>query len=101
MPKSKKRSPAAPAAAVAGEPFYTTQATEDLAWWRRRNPRMVPRIESLIAEIRRTPFTGRGKPEPLKHEWQGYWSRRISREHRLVYRVEAGTLYIAQLRYHY
>jgi toxin YoeB len=106
MRKSKKKSLAAQARAavaarVAGEPYYTTQAKEDLAWWRKHNPRVLARIEALIADIRRSPFAGVGKPEPLKHEWQGYWSRRISEEHRLVYRVEAGTLYIAQARYHY
>jgi toxin YoeB len=106
MKKSKKRSPAAQpravrAAGVAGEPYYTAQAKEDLAWWRRHDPKTVTRIEALIADIRRSPFSGIGKPEPLKHEWQGYWSRRITEEHRLVYRVEAGTLYIAQARYHY
>lgn len=74
---------------------------EDLAWWRKRNPKVLERIEALIADIRRSPFVGKGKPEPLKHEWQGYWSRRISEEHRLVYRLEAGVLYIAQARYHY
>jgi len=106
MKKSKKKSPAArPLAAVAarvtGEPFYTTQAKEDLAWWRKHDPKSLARIEALVADIRRSPFAGVGKPEPLKHEWQGYWSRRIKHEHRLVYRVEAGTLYIAQARYHY
>ncbi len=103
MKKSKKKSHTVQprAAPVVGEPYYTTQAKEDLAWWRKHNPRMLARIESLIADIRRNPFMGRGKPEPLKHELQGYWSRRISDEHRLVYRVEAGTLYIAQARYHY
>lgn len=106
MKRSKKRSLAAqPRAArpapVAGEPFCTTQAKEDLAWWRKHNPKVLARIDALIADIGRSPFSGMGKPEPLKHEWQGYWSRRISEEHRLVYRVEAGTLYIAQARYHY
>lgn len=106
MKRSKKKSlaarpRAAPAAPVVGEPYYTTQAIEDLAWWRKRNPKSLVRIEALIADIRRNPFAGIGKPEPLKHEWAGYWSRRITEEHRLVYRVEAGTLYIAQARYHY
>ena len=106
MRKSKKKSPAAQpraghAVTVAGEPYYTTQAKEDVAWWRKHNPKVLARIEALIADIRRSPFAGVGKPEALKHEWQGYWSRRISEEHRLVYRVEAGTLYIAQARYHY
>lgn len=62
---------------------------------------MLARIDALIEDIRRQPFTGIGKPEPLKYGWQGYWSRRITDEHRLVYRVAAGQLYILQLRYHY
>jgi len=102
MKKSKKKLPVVRAGArVAAEPFYTTQAKEDLAWWRKHNPKVLARIEALIADIRRSPFAGAGKPEPLKYGWQGYWSRRITEEHRLIYRVEAGTLYIAQARYHY
>ncbi len=100
MRKSKKKSPAA-IAVNDGEPYYTTQAKEDLAWWRKQNPKMLVRIEALIADIKHNPFAGLGKPEPLKHEWQGYWSRRVTEEHRLVYRVEGGILYIAQARYHY
>ena len=98
MSKSKKKSPAA---SVAVEPFFATRAKEDIAWWRKNDPKIVARIEGLIADIRRNPFAGIGKPEPLKHEWQGYWSRRITAEHRLVYRVEGGRLYILQARYHY
>ena len=67
----------------------------------RPTPRLSARVDALIVDIRRSPFAGIGKPEPLKHEWQGYWSRRITAEHRLVYRVEAGRLYILQARYHY
>lgn len=100
MSKSKKKSRAAPAAA-AGEPFFADQAKEDLGWWRKSNPRMLARIDALIADIRQHPFTGIGKPEPLKYDWQGYWSRRITDEHRIVYRVEARRLYILQLRHHY
>ena len=62
---------------------------------------MVDRINKLIAETSRDPFEGIGKPEPLKHALAGFWSRRISDEHRMVYRVENGALLIAQLRYHY
>lgn len=98
MPKSKKKSRAAPAAA---DPFFSSQALEDIAWWRKADPEVAARIDALIADIRRSPFSGIGKPEPLRHEWRGYWSRRITREHRLVYRVEAGRLYILQARYHY
>lgn len=103
MRKSKRKSRAGHGGGfrLAGEPYYTAQAKEDLAWWRRHDPRILARIEALIADIRRSPFSGIGKPEPLRHHLQGYWSRRITDEHRLVYRVEAGTLYIAQARYHY
>jgi toxin YoeB len=51
--------------------------------------------------MKRNPFEGVGKPEPLKHQWAGYWSRRITEEHRIVYKVESDHLYIAQCRYHY
>ncbi|MCB1949636.1 Txe/YoeB family addiction module toxin, partial [Nitrosomonas sp.] len=56
---------------------------------------------TLIKDIKREPFDGLGDPEPLKHNWSGYWSRRINREHRLVYRVKDGSLIIVQCRYHY
>ena len=59
------------------------------------------RINELIKETMRTPFQGAGKPEPLKHVLAGYWSRRITDEHRMVYRIEGDSLLIAQLRYHY
>jgi toxin YoeB len=62
---------------------------------------MRDKINSLIDDIQRHPFTGLGKPEPLKRNLRGYWSRRITREHRLVYRVQAGVLQIAQCRFHY
>lgn len=55
----------------------------------------------LIADIKRTPFEGLGKPEPLRHQLQGYWSRRITREHRLVYKIKDDTIVIAQARHHY
>ncbi len=102
MAKSRKKSPGASGGGSrAAEVFLTSQARDDLAWWRKQNPPVLARIESLIKEVRRSPFHGRGKPEPLRGEWQGYWSRRITEEHRLVYRMEAGVLYVAQARYHY
>jgi toxin YoeB len=65
--------------------------------------RFSKRIEQLIADIKATPFAGIGKPEPLRHQWTGYWSRRITGEHRLVYRVagDPPALTITQCRYHY
>ena len=62
---------------------------------------MIERINKLIRETQREPFTGIGKLEPLKHALAGYWSRRITDEHRMVYKVDADALLIAQLRYHY
>jgi toxin YoeB len=81
--------------------FYTSQAQEDLAYWNRTDKRVTERIERLIADIVSHPFTGIGKPEPLRHQLTGYWSRRITGEHRLVYRVDGDTVYIAQCRFHY
>ncbi len=88
-----------PAAGV--EVWWSKRAREDLAYWRRREPSTAARIESLIEEVKRDPFHGMGKPEPLKHTLAGFWSRRITKEHRLVYRVEVGVIYIAQCRFHY
>ena len=62
---------------------------------------MRDKINTLIDDIPRHPFTGLGKPEPLKRNLRGFWSRRITREHRLVYRIEQGVLQIAQCRFHY
>lgn len=80
---------------------FSREAWEEYLIWQRENPRMVKRINQLIKEIMRDPCRGIGKPEPLKHALQGYWSRRISAEHRIVYRVVKSDLWIAQLRYHY
>ena len=62
---------------------------------------MMKRINSLIKNIQRSPFEGIGKPESLKHALSGYWSRRINDEHRIIYKVDDESIYIAQLRYHY
>ncbi len=62
---------------------------------------MVKRINQLIKDIQRSPFEGVGKPEPLKHALSGYWSRRINDEHRIIYKVDSESVFIAQLRYHY
>ena len=76
-------------------------AWQDYQYWVRGESRIRDKINSLIDDIQRRPFTGLGKPEPLKRNLRGFWSRRINREHRLVYRVEAGVLHIAQCRFHY
>ena len=80
---------------------FSREAWEEYLVWQRENPQMVKRINQLIKEIMRDPWRGIGKPEPLKHALQGYWSRRINAEHRIVYRVVKSDLWIAQLRYHY
>jgi toxin YoeB len=80
---------------------WSSAAEEDLIFWQRHQPSLVKRIESLIASIQKSPHLGAGKPEPLKGSLSGWWSRRITLEHRLVYRVEGKTIYILQARYHY
>jgi toxin YoeB len=77
------------------------QAWEDYLFWQRTDPKIVRRIRELIKDTTRHPFEGIGKPEPLRHALAGYWSRRITSEHRIVYRVAGEDLLIAQLRYHY
>ncbi len=80
---------------------FSDEAWEDYLYWQEQDRRMVVRINRLIKETMREPFTGTGKPEPLKHALSGFWSRRINEEHRMVYKVEDGALLLAQLRYHY
>lgn len=83
------------------EVYWTKRAAQDRDYWRRRDRRTSKKIEDLIKAIRVDPFHGIGKPEPLRHDLAGYWSRHITGEHRLVYRVKGGVLYIAQCRFHY
>ncbi len=80
---------------------FSDEAWEDYLYWQKQDRKMVERINKLIQEVKRDPFSGVGKPEPLKHALAGFWSRRITDEHRMVYRVEGDSLQIAQLRYHY
>ncbi len=80
---------------------FAESAWQDYLFWQKQDRRTVERINTLIRETQREPFAGIGKPEPLKHALAGYWSRRITDEHRMVYRVEGDALLIAQLRYHY
>lgn len=84
------------------EIIFSSEALKDLDYWKKSgNKQAIEKIKHLIEDIQKTPFEGIGKPEALKHNWSGYWSRRITSEHRIVYKVEANTLFIAQLRYHY
>lgn len=81
--------------------IFSDQGWEDLSYWVANDRKMAKRILLLIKDIEKDPFDGIGKPEPLRHDLAGYWSRRITDEHRLVYTVEGTSLLIAQARYHY
>ena len=80
---------------------FADAAWDDYLHWQQQDNRMVERISKLIRETQREPFAGIGKPEPLRHALAGYWSRRITDEHRMVYKVDGDALLLAQLRYHY
>jgi toxin YoeB len=81
--------------------LWSDDAWEDYLYWQETDKKKLKKINELIKEIKRHPFEGIGDPEPLRHNYAGYWSRRIDREHRLVYKVEKESLFIAQCRYHY
>ncbi|MFZ4166528.1 Txe/YoeB family addiction module toxin [Brevundimonas sp. NPDC058933] len=80
---------------------FQEEGWEDYLHWQSMDRKQLKKINTLIRECLRTPFAGTGKPEPLKGEFSGWWSRRIDQEHRLVYRATEDTLLIAQCRYHY
>ena len=85
---------------------FSETGWEDFTYMQEREKKLFAKILKLIKEITRNPFAGTGKPEPLKHEFAGYWSRRIDKQHRLVYRIVGDegseqTCYIIQCRYHY
>jgi len=80
---------------------FSENAWEDYLYWQKTERKVVLRINALIRDIQRDPFDGIGKPEALRHALSGYWSRRITDEHRIVYKVEGDAVMIAQLRYHY
>jgi toxin YoeB len=79
----------------------SVQAWQDYLYWQETDKKTVKKINELVKDIARSPFQGLGKPEPLKHLFSGFWSRRISQEHRMIYRVEGDVIELAQLRYHY
>jgi len=80
---------------------FADDAWDDYLYWQQQDKKILKKINRLIKEIQHDPFEGIGEPEPLKYNWSGYWSRRISIEHRLVYKVLDDNLLIAQCRYHY
>jgi len=81
--------------------LFEAKAWEDYLYWQETDKKMVRKINELLKATAREPFSGIGKPEPLKNTFTGYWSRRINDEHRFVYKVEGSLIKIAQLRYHY
>lgn len=81
--------------------IFTGISWEDYTSWQKEDKKILKKINELIKDIQRTPFEGKGKPEPLKFDLAGLWSRRIDREHRLVYKVEQDEIPIYSCRYHY
>ncbi len=80
---------------------WAVSAWEDYQYWQQTDKKILKRINTLIKDISRNAYSGLGDPEPLKHNWSGYWSRRIDRQHRLVYKVTSEAIIIVQCRYHY
>jgi toxin YoeB len=80
---------------------FSSRGWEDYVYWQQFDKKILKRINELLKDISRSPYLGTGKPEPLKHALSGFWSRRITDEHRLVYRVEGDVVKVAQARFHY
>ena len=80
---------------------WAEKAWDDYLYWQATDKKRLKRINALIKDVERQPFDGLGNPEPLRHNWTGYWSRRIDREYRLVYKITKKTIVIVQCRYHY
>lgn len=80
---------------------FVDESWEDYLYWQKIDKKMLKRINQLIKDIARHPFEGIGKPEPLKHNYRGFWSRRIDGEHRLIYQVTDDEIRIIKCRYHY
>jgi toxin YoeB len=80
---------------------FTQEAWEDFQFWMQTDPKKAKKIQNLLREILRHPHEGSGKPEALKYSLQGWWSRRIDLQHRLVYRVENDSIQVISCRYHY
>ena len=80
---------------------FSDHAWEDYQYWQKTDKKILKRINELIRDIERNKYEGIGKPEPLKHNLSGYWPRRITAEHRIVFKIERDSIFLAQLRYHY
>ena len=81
--------------------IFVDESWEDYLYWQKTDKKILDRINNLVKDISRNPYTGLGKPEPLKYKYQGFWSRRITEEHRLIYRVFDDEIQIAKCRFHY
>jgi len=81
--------------------IFVNESWEDYLYWQKTDKKIVRRINELIKEISRNPFSGIGKPEPLKYKYSGYWSRRINQEHRIIYQVREDEILIVKCRFHY
>jgi toxin YoeB len=81
--------------------IFSEHAWDDYMYWQKTDKKIAKRINMIIKDIQRNKYEGIGKPEPLKHNLSGYWSRRIDSAHRIVYKIENDSIFIAQLRYHY
>jgi toxin YoeB len=83
------------------ELVWQTNAWEDYCYWQKQDKKILERVNELIKDCLRSPFKGIGKPEPLKGNYAGCWSRRITQEHRLIYKINERRLHILQCRYHF
>jgi len=80
---------------------FVDESWEDYVYWQETDKKIARRINELLKEISRNPFSGTGKPEPLKYKYKGFWSRRINEEHRLIYQVRENEVLIVKCRFHY
>jgi toxin YoeB len=81
--------------------IFVDESWEDYLYWQKTDKSILTKINNLLKDISRNPFSGLGKPEPLKHKYKGFWSRRIDRENRLIYAVKEDAILIAKCRFHY
>ncbi len=81
--------------------IFVDESWEDYLYWQKTNLKIAMKINVLLKDIARNPFSGLGKPEPLKYKYKGFWSRRIDGEHRLIYQVKGDEILIAKCRFHY
>ena len=81
--------------------IFVDESWEDYQYWLKTNKKILSKINDLIKDIGRTPFAGLGKPEPLRYKYKGFWSRRITEEHRLIYQVKGDEILIVKCRFHY